>query len=124
MGLIKYYDCIDFEIFIFDNYVINQIREGINIQPEHNDSLHVIIQENFSGKNMVYISNRVNSYSVSPLIYPETKKIPNLLGIGIVPKTEAMKKSAEFERQFFDKPYEIFDTLISAIKWAEELVCN
>ncbi len=122
MGLIKYHDCIDFEIFIFDNYVINQIREGIDIQPHHNDDLNLIIQENFSDKNMVYISNRVNSYSVNPLIYPETESIPNLLAIAIVPETEAKRKSAEFERQFFDKPYEIFDTLVEAINWVEKIL--
>ncbi|MFV0564509.1 MAG: hypothetical protein ACK5NB_01615 [Flavobacteriaceae bacterium] len=122
MGIIKYYDCIDFEIFIFDNYVINQIKEGIDIQPEHNNALNLIIEENFNGKSLVYISNRVNSYSVNPLIYPKMKDIPNLLAIAIVLKNDAMKKNAEFERRFFNKPYEIFNSLTQAIIWAEKML--
>lgn len=122
MGIIKYYNFDDFELFVFDEFIINQIKEGVNIQPKHNDILNDIIQKNFSGKNMVYISNRVKSYSVNPLIYPETEKIPNLVAIALIPKTKIMRRSAEFERQFFDKPYEIFDNLSDAVEWAHKLL--
>lgn len=122
MGLIKYYNYEDGELFIFDEFVINQVKEGVVIEPEHNDLLNDIIKRDFKGKNMIYISNRVKSYSVNPLVYPETEKIPNLIGIGLIPKTQLMKKSAEYERQFYDKPYEIFDGLSAAIEWAHELL--
>ena len=124
MGIVKYYNYEDFEVFVFDEFIINQIKEGVVIQPEHNDILNDIIQTHFSGKNMIYISNRVKSYSVNPLIYPETEKIPNLVAIALIPKTKLMRRSAEYEREFFLKPYEIFNSLSLAILWSHKLLAK
>ncbi|CAH8283272.1 hypothetical protein EV196_102233 [Mariniflexile fucanivorans] len=122
MGIIKYLNEEDSELFIFPNFIINQIKEGVIIESHHNDILNTIIRQHFRNEDMVYISNRVKSYTVNPLIYNETEKIPNLLAIALIPETETMRKNAEYERTFFDKPYEIFDTLGEAIFWAHELV--
>ncbi|HCY82643.1 MAG TPA: hypothetical protein DHV22_14155 [Xanthomarina gelatinilytica] len=124
MGMLHYYNYPETEIFVFDEFLICQIREGAEIHPEYNNKLNEVIQKHFSGKNMVYISNRVNSYSVNPLTYVHTEKIPNLLAIAMIPETELMKKNAKFERDFFDKPYEIFDNLSKAIEWAHTIVKN
>lgn len=124
MGIIKYYNHEDFEIFVFDEFVINQIKEGVVIEPKHNDIINDTVKKHFSGKNMVYISNRVKSYSVNPLIYVESGKIPNLVAIALIPKTSLMRRNAEYERQFFDKPYEIFDDLSNAIEWSHKLLKN
>lgn len=122
MGIIKYIKLEDSEVFIFDEFIINQVKEGVVLQPEYNDIINDIVQEFFSGKNMVYVSNRTKSYSVNPLIYPETEKIPNLIAIAMIPKTSAMRKSAEYEREFYDKPYEIFDNLRDAISWVDSII--
>ncbi|MGJ8593117.1 MAG: hypothetical protein ACSHXF_11240 [Aquaticitalea sp.] len=122
MGIIQYFDFEDAEVFIFDEFIINQVKEGVVIEPSHNDILNDIVQEFFSGKNMVYISNRAKSYSVNPLIYPETEKIPNIIAIAVIPDTPAMRKSAKYEKEFYDKPYEIFDELKSAIVWVETIL--
>ncbi|MBR9846267.1 MAG: hypothetical protein GYB35_09250 [Algicola sp.] len=122
MGIIKYIDNTDFELFIFDDFIINQVKEGVSIEPHHNELLNEIVQQHFSNKDMVYVSNRVKSYSVNPLIYPKTEAIPNIIAIAMIPKTDVMKKNAEYERQFYDKPYEIFETLTDAIAWVQELV--
>lgn len=122
MGMLHYYNFPETEMFVFDEFLICQIREGAEILPEYNEKLNKVIQKHFTGKNMVYISNRVNSYSVNPLTYVETERIPNLIAIAMIPETELMKKNAEFERDFFDKPYEIFDSLSKAIQWAHTIV--
>ncbi|MBA6151165.1 hypothetical protein [Gelidibacter maritimus] len=124
MGIIKYYNFEDSEVFIFDGFIINQVKEAVVIEPHHNDILNKIVQEHFSGKNMVYISNRVKSYSVNPLIYPEAEKIPNLIAIAIIPKTGLMRRNAEYEQEFFNKPYEIFDNLTNAIVWVQNIMTN
>ncbi|MFV0572325.1 MAG: hypothetical protein ACK5M1_07845 [Xanthomarina gelatinilytica] len=127
MGMLHYYNYPETEIFGFDEFLICQIRECAEIQPEHNNKLNEVIQKHFSGKNMVYISNRVNSYSLNPLTYVHTEKIPNLLASAMIPETKFMKKkkkNAKFERDFFDKPYEIFDNLNKAIEWAHTIVKN
>lgn len=117
MGIIQYYNLKDAEVFIFEDFIINQIKEGVTIEPKHNDILNDLIKKHFSGKNMVYVSNRAKSYSVNPLIYQETSKIPNLIAIAMIPKTDVMRKNAEFEKEFFPKPYEIFERLTDAIDW-------
>lgn len=124
MGIIKYYNFEESEVFIFDEFIINQFKEGVIIEPEHNDILNDIVQEHFCGENMVYISNRANSYSVNPLIYKETEKIPNVIAIALIPKTELMRKNAEYEREFYSKPYEIFDSLSKAIEWAQSIIAK
>ena len=122
MGIIKYFNFEDSECFIFDQFMITQIKEGVVIDSEHNEKLNKLVKKHFSGKDMVYVSNRVKSYTVNPLIYPETEKIPNLIAIAMIPLTEKMRKNAEYERQFFDKPYEIFESLSEAIKWVHKLL--
>ncbi|MBO3098563.1 hypothetical protein [Gelidibacter pelagius] len=124
MGIIKYYNFEDSEVFIFDEFIINQVKEGVVIEPDHNDIFNTIVQEHFSGKNMVYISNRVKSYAVNPLIYPEAEKIPNLIAIAIIPKTALMRRNAEYEQEFFHKPYEIFENLSDAIVWVHKIISN
>ncbi|OBX22814.1 MULTISPECIES: hypothetical protein [Bizionia] len=122
MGMFHYYDLPGAEIFVFDDFLICQIGEGMEIHPEHNTNLKEVIEKHFLGKHIGYISNRVNSYSVDPLTYVETEKIPNLLAMAIIPETEIMRKNAEYERNFYDKPYEIFDCLGDAINWIHCLI--
>ena len=122
MGIIKYYNYEDFELFVFDEFIINQAKEGVILQPEHINIIDSLIKKHFRGQNMVYILNRVKSYSVNPLIYQETEKIPNLIAIALVPKTKLMRRNAEYEREFFNKPYEIFNTISAAIEWTHILL--
>lgn len=124
MGIIKYYDFEFCEVFVFDEFLINQVREGVVIEPHHNDHLNAVVQEHFSGKNMIYVSNRVKSYSVNPLIYVEVERIPNVLAIAIIPKTALMRRNAEYEQGFYDKPYEIFDNLSEAIAWVHTILAK
>ncbi|EGV42761.1 hypothetical protein BZARG_2496 [Bizionia argentinensis JUB59] len=124
MSLFQYYDLPGAEFFVFDDFLICQIKEGMEVNKEHNKSLKEVIEKHFSGKNIGYISNRVKSYSVDPLTYVETEKIPNLLAIAMIPETEIMRNNAEYERNFYDKPYEIFDNLSDAIAWVHNIVKN
>ncbi|MEO8933768.1 MAG: hypothetical protein ABI295_05625 [Xanthomarina sp.] len=122
--MLYYYDLPQSEIFIFDDFLICQIREGATIKLEHHIKLNEIISKHFSDRRIVYISNRVNSYSIDPLTYVEIEKIPNLIAIAMIPETELMRKNAEYERDFYDKPYEIFSNLSEAIAWAYSILKN
>lgn len=115
-----YYDLGYAEAFIFDDFLINQIREGVTITTAHNKKLYEVITRHFKKKPVVYISNRIHSYSVDPLTYIETSKIHNLLAMAIVTDNESFKKSAKFESKFYNKPFAIFDTLSEAITWVNE----
>lgn len=122
MGVIRYFNDKDFELFIFDNYIFTQIKDGVIVNSHHNDMLNEIIRDNYSHKTMVYISNRVKSYSVNPLVYPKAATIPNIIAIAIIPKTSIMRRNAKYEKQFYEKPFEIFDNLTHAIYWAHGLI--
>ncbi|HLV39175.1 hypothetical protein [Xanthomarina sp.] len=124
MSIFFYYNFPETEVFVFDEFLICQIKEGESIQPDHNIKLNEIIQKHFSGKNIAYISNRVNSYSVDPLTYVETEKIPNLLAIALISQEGIMRRNAEFEKDFYDKPYEIFNNLSEAINWVHRIIRN
>ena len=52
------------------------------------------------------------------------EKIANLLAIAMIPETELMRKNAEYERDFYDKPYKTFSNLSEAIVWAYSILKN
>lgn len=122
MSVINYYDLGYAQVFIFKNYLINQIKDGVQVNLEHVEVLRKMIQENFGDRKMVYISNRNQSYSVDPLVYPQVARIHNLVGMAIVTKTQVNKTNAEFEKMFYNKEFGIFETLEESIIWAAQLI--
>ena len=100
------------------------MKEGVDIKPEHNDVLVEITNTYFSDKPFVYITHRVNSYSVDPKVYHETSKIKNLKGFAVVSSNYQAKFNAQIEQMFFKEPFEIFTKLEDAIDWAKKLVRN
>jgi len=122
MGIFHYHNLEDSEVFIFDDFLINQIKEGVFVEERHNEKLYEIIQKYFLGKNIAYISNRVKSYSVDPLVYHKTEKIPNLVAIAVIPENALMRDNAEFEKKFYGKSYGIFENLTDAIAWVNTIL--
>lgn len=112
------------DMTIYDSYVIVVMKEGVDIKPEHNDVLVEITNTYFSDKPFVYITHRVNSYSVDPKVYHETSKIKNLKGFAVVSSNYQAKFNAQIEQMFFKEPFEIFTKLEDAIDWAKKLVRN
>ncbi|MFT7050541.1 MAG: hypothetical protein ACJAZK_001137 [Psychroserpens sp.] len=122
MGMFHYYDIGHAEVFIFDDFLIKQVREGELVDKEETLEFKVILNEHFKGKNMAYISNRVFSYAVNPLVYKEADKIPNLVAIAIIPSNEKTHPSAKYESQFYDGPFGIFKNLSDAIQWVHKII--
>ncbi|GHC58151.1 hypothetical protein [Ulvibacter litoralis] len=71
---------------------------------------------------VVYISHRINSYSVDPTDYKILEKIPTLKGIAVVNTNPNGIQSAKLEKIFFKKPFKIFTDLEIARKWATTLL--
>ncbi len=122
MGFFHYYDIGHAEVFVFDDFLVKQVKEGETVDMKETRLFKNILEEHFSNKNMAYISNRVTSYSVNPLVYKESEKISNLVAIAIIPATPKMRASAEYESQFYNKPFGIFDNLSEAIKWIQKII--
>ncbi len=110
------------EMTIYSNYVVTVMKEGVNVVPKHNEVLLKITDNYFKNKPFVYITHRINSYSVDPKVYHETSKIPNLKGFAVVSSDYKAKVNAQIEKMFFDKPFETFSTLDEAFKWADNLI--
>ena len=56
----------------YDRYVIAEINEGVHLDHQHNEAL-IEITENHYSKPFVYITNRINSYSVDPMFTREPR---------------------------------------------------
>ena len=107
---------------LFDDYLVTNINEGFHLLPEHNQVLVEVAEAHYKNKPFVYITHRINSYSVDPKIYFETSKIKNLAGFAVVSDTFKAKSNAEVEKMFFSKPYKIFGDLKKAKSWASALI--
>ena len=90
--------------------------------PKHNKVLVDIAESHFKAKPFVYITHRINSYSVDPKIYYETSKISNLAGFAVVSDKYKAKSNAMVEKMFFSKPFEIFGDLAEAKRWAKTIL--
>ncbi|MDB9755989.1 hypothetical protein OAB20_06855 [Winogradskyella sp.] len=112
------------DMTIYDTYLVVVVKEGIDITPNHNSVLLEITNKYFSKKPFVYITHRLNSYSVNPKIYYETSKIENLKGFAVVSSNYKAKENAQIEKLFFNKPFEIFTSLEDAISWTDKLLSN
>jgi hypothetical protein len=122
MSMFHYYNFPHCEAFIFDEFLVNQIKEGITIKPEHNKELREVIDRHFTNKKVVYISNRYFSYAVDPLTYLGTSNIHNLLAIAIVTDSDIAKSNALLESMFYKKKFAIFPTLSEAMGWVHGVI--
>jgi len=122
MSRILYHNLDYGELFIFENYVIAQINEGVILKPENNNEMRDIILNHFTDKKWVYISNRTMEYTVNPITYLETSKIDNLIGVCIITTSLIGKKTALFESKFYAKRFMVASTVLEAIEWASEVL--
>ncbi|EPR74451.1 hypothetical protein ADIWIN_0552 [Winogradskyella psychrotolerans RS-3] len=97
------------------------MKEGVTISPSYNDVLMDISKTYYNNKQFIYITHRVNSYSVNPQIYYQTEKIENLIGFAVVSHNYQAKLNAQIEKMFFKKPFKIFTELEDAMTWATEI---
>jgi hypothetical protein len=105
----------------YDRFVIAKINEGVHLDHLHNEALIEVIENHFS-KPFVYITHRVNSYSVDPSVYPRATKVKYLKGFAVVSEKYQAKINAQIEQMFFGKPFEIFTKLDDAVKWANDII--
>lgn len=124
MSTFHYYDLIFSEVFVFDDYIINQIREEEKITTSHVEILNSIVNKHFNKKSVIYISNKIKSYFVESSVSQEIEKTPNLSAIIIIANKEDSIKYAKYEKDFFSKPFKICKDLSEAILWADKNILN
>jgi len=97
------------------------MNEGITVTPQLNSVLEDLVETYYKNTNLVYITYRINSYSVDPKVYIKTAQISNVLGIAVVNGNESRLDNTDIEQMFYKKPFRTFDSLDNAVDWAKEL---
>lgn len=118
--MIKEFLELDFgKIWFKDNILIAELNEGILLDVESNRKLLAIGKKNFGNDPYGYISYRVNSYAVNPMVYLDSASISNLKAIAVVSSNPMSRNNAILERQFYKdtNSFEIFSNLDEAIAW-------
>ncbi|SEK23221.1 hypothetical protein SAMN04487910_0027 [Aquimarina amphilecti] len=118
----KRYDLGFAVVEIREDYLKNTISEGFLVMPKHNKLLLEFVTKYFKDTPFVYISNRINTYSVDPTVYHRTTKIDTLAGIAVVSKNHRQKKLTELESKFFEKELEYFSKIDEALEWKNKIL--
>ena len=110
------------KIFIYDNLVIMEGKPNVVMTIKTGMSILIDVAKAVGIRPVVYISNRINSYSVDPNDYKYLEMIPHLKGIGIVTYNDRACEIAKLEEHFFSKPFKVFRNLDDAKAWADYVV--
>lgn len=107
------------EFEFFDGYFIGRINAGVNAGPDFVDALSELIQKHYHGKTIVYISDRVNSYSLDPLATMDLIERNNIRFAAVVTYTQRQRNIYPLEESIIDGVTMCnFDSLDAALNWA------
>ena len=109
---------------LHEDFAVVEIKEGIVYNTEHNEALIAIGKVHYVDRPFGYISNRINSYSLDPIIYLKSGTIDNLKAIAIVSENPRNRTAAELEKKFYCKHFEIFNNLEEAKRWMNLIVIS
>lgn len=107
---------------LYDNYMKAIINEGVTLSFKYNSILTEICDTYYKNQPFVYISHRINSYSVDPIIYLKTGQIKNLIAFIIVSDNPMQKMLTQLEKSFFKKEFRHFETLEEALEWKDKIL--
>jgi len=108
------------KVFIGDNYVINQIKEGVHIEVEQIYLVEKLIKQHLPNTPFIYISDRKYSYSVNPMTYKSISNIENMEAFIVVTYDKTKLTLVNFEKQFYDKTFMVFEHIDDAIAWTKD----
>ncbi|WP_026916131.1 hypothetical protein [Christiangramia portivictoriae] len=115
---------LDFgSVIIHEDFLIAVMNEGIVFDVSKNEKLLEIGTEVFQGKPYAYISNRINSYAVDPMVYKQSAKFQNLKVIAVVSANDMTRTLAStVEKEFYTdaNAFQVFTQLDDAISWVNE----
>ncbi len=109
-------------IWIYDKVLVSELHEGILLDVQNNRKILALGKEAFGGADFGYISHRINSYAVNPMVYRESAEHPQLKAIAVVSQNPLGRKSAIIEQQFYTNKnsFRIFTNLEQAQVWIRE----
>lgn len=116
---------LDFgKVTFSENILIAELNEGILFDVENNRKLLQIGKQVFNNEPYGYISNRIHSYAINPMIYLESASTKNLKAIAVVTNNPLVSQNVILERQFFKEKdsFEVFDNLDDAVNWIKQKI--
>ena len=111
------------DVFIFDGFIISEIKSGINFN--YNDHAIKMVEDvscflGTDGREVIYISNRINSYAVVAIDWLRFFKNNYFLkGYYVVSESPSSKLNLMVENLFFKHKIKNFNSLYSAVNWAK-----
>jgi len=111
-------------VYVYNkNILVVEVNEGVNLSYASAASLlfkGLLVLKN---KPWVYISHRINSYSVVPTDYEYLHKIGTLKALSIVVPTDTDPSTTAIEQIFCRKPFKLFNNgLEEAMVWADKML--
>lgn len=113
-------------ITIFNRILVCECKEGVLLDVASNRKILQIGGEVFNNEDFGYISNRINSYAVDPMVYRESAEHSQLKAIAVVTKSEMAHQSAVLEQNFYTNKnsFQIFSSLEEAKDWINGIVID
>ena len=108
----------------YSNIMVGEFAKGAHVT-KANALLPIQLAQKIYGDGtpIIYISNRLNSYSMDPVGYGEiVEMFPNLRGFVVVSKNKYRRMLAALEKFFIKRPMAVFHTLEDAFVWSGELL--
>jgi len=115
---------LDFgNFYLFDCFLVAEIHPNIELSwHKHFNEAVKMVYELYNKRGLVYISNRINPYTLNPSDWIRFFKCGySLLGYGIVSDNKKGLFSAVFEKIFMRSKMRTFTNLDEAIAWAKIL---
>lgn len=105
-------------LYFFDNFLVAEFNEGVNIDFEAFSETKKLIQSFYGSKPFGFIANRINSYSI---VLTEASKFnnafTNVAAYAVVTYNTLTEKIFEIENHFFDYNRKSFKHLEEALSW-------
>lgn len=112
------------DVYIFEGFVVSEIKDGVNVTWKYHGKRIVEDVTHFlgtNGKDIVYISNRVYSYSVVALDWVKFFSSDHTLrAYYIVSNKPNSKLNIMIENLFFNNRIKTFNSLYSAVNWCRK----
>lgn len=110
-------------VFVFKEFIVSELNEGIIFSWEHQG--RVIAEDvtellDTNGSDLVYISNRIHSYSVIPSDWTKFYKTRyTLKAYCVVSQSRIGVMNSKIENLFYKNEVKQFNTIYEAVNWAK-----
>lgn len=112
------------DFYFFDGFVVSEIFEDVVFSWEEAKPVIYEVTNfyNTDGRDIVYLSNRINDYSVKPVDWLNFASFSfKLNGYGVINDRKAGLLNSKLESLFVKSKFKSFTALTDALQWAAEL---